>query len=123
MQESKPDKCILIYEDDPEILLLCRTILIKNKYRVETQSKCEDVLADIDQFQPNLILMDLWIPEIGGEKATSIIKENPTTRHIPVLLFSANSNIKEICKKINADGYVEKPFDINTLKEKIEQAI
>ena len=123
MQESKPDKCILIYEDDPEILLLCRTILIKNKYRVETQSKCEDVLADIDRFQPNLILMDLWIPEIGGEKATSIIKENPATRHIPVLLFSANSNIKEICKKINADGYVEKPFDINTLKEKIEQAI
>lgn len=123
MQESKPDKCILIYEDDPEILLLCRTILIKNKYRVETQSKCEDVLADIDRFQPNLILMDLWIPEIGGEKATSIIKENPTTHHIPVLLFSANSNIKEICKKINADGCVEKPFDINTLKEKIEQAI
>ena len=123
MQENNRDKCILIYEDDQEILLLCKTILIKSHYRVETLSRCENVINDIDCFKPNLILMDLWIPEIGGEKAISIIKENPDTRHIPVLLFSANANIKEICKKINANGYVEKPFDINTLKATIEQNI
>ena len=123
MQQNSGDKSILIYEDDQEILFLCKKLLSKNNYRVETLSRCENVIADIDRIKPNLILMDLWIPEIGGEKAISMIKENPATRHIPVLLFSANAEIKEICKKINADGYIKKPFDIHTLKETIEQNI
>jgi DNA-binding NtrC family response regulator len=123
MQAHNGQKCILIYEDDQEILLLCKLILTKSQYRVETLSRCEDVMKDINRYNPDLILMDLWIPEIGGEKATFIIKENPSIRHIPVLLFSANADIREICKKVNANGYVEKPFDINTLKEKIEQNI
>jgi DNA-binding response OmpR family regulator len=123
MQQNNGNKCILIYEDDHEILLLCQKILRKSNYRVETLTRCENVIIDIDCIKPNLILMDLWIPVIGGEKAISLIKENPASRHIPVLLFSANPEIKEICKKINADGYIEKPFDIHTLKETIEQKI
>lgn len=123
VQEDSIEKCILIYEDDQEILFLCKKLLSKNNYRVETLSRCENVIADIDRIKPNLILMDLWIPEIGGEKAVSLIKENTATQHIPVLLFSANAEIKEICKKVNADGYIAKPFDIHTLKEKILQNI
>ena len=123
VNKNSSDKCILIYEDDQEILFLCKQLLSKNQYRVETLSRCENVINDIENFKPNLILMDLWIPEIGGEKAISMIKENPATQHIPVLLFSANAEIKEICKKVNADGYIEKPFDINTFKETIKQNI
>lgn len=123
MQDNSRDKCILIYEDDQEILLLCKLILTKSQYRVEALSRCENILSDIERIDPDLILMDLWIPEIGGEKAISIIKDNPATSHIPVLLFSANADIKEICKKVNADGYVKKPFDINMLKATIEQNI
>lgn len=123
MQANNREKCILIYDDDQEILLVCKTILTKSKYRVVTLSRCENVISEIDHIKPDLILMDLWIPEIGGEKAISIIKEDPATRHIPVLLFSANADIKEICKKTNADGYVEKPFDIHKLKATIEENI
>ncbi len=123
MSENNKGKCILIYEDDPEILLLCKTILLKSEYKVAALSRCENVIADIEMLKPDLILIDLWIPEIGGEQAISIIKENPVTTHIPVLLFSANADIKEICKKLNAEGYIEKPFDIHTLKSTIEQHI
>ncbi len=121
MPHNNQDKCILIYEDDPEILFLCKKLLSKNQYRVETLSRCENVIEDIHRMKPNLILMDLWIPDIGGENAVAMIKENPATRHIPILLFSANAEIKEICKKINADGYIEKPFDIYTFKQTIEE--
>ncbi len=123
MSENNLGKCILIYEDDQEILLLCKTLLLKSQYRVATLSRCENVIGDKEMLKPNLVLMDLWIPEIGGEKAISIIKENPATSHIPVLVFSANTDIIEICKKINADGYIAKPFDIHTFKETIEQNI
>jgi DNA-binding response OmpR family regulator len=116
-------KCVLIYDDDLEILFLCKAILAKKQYRVETLSRCENVLNDIAVIKPDIVLMDLWIPEIGGERAVTMMKENPATQNIPVILFSANTEIKEICKKINADGYIEKPFDITMFKESIEKTI
>ena len=116
-------KCVLIYDDDESILFLCKAILAKHDYRVETMLHTEDVIADIDRIQPDIILMDLWIPLLGGEVAIKMIKENPTTKHIPVIVFSANSELKEISKNINANGYLEKPFNIDLLKETIEQNI
>lgn len=120
---STADKCVLIYDDNHEILFLCKIILGKDSYRVKTRMRCENVIDDIAHIKPDLILMDLWIPESGGEKAVVLIKENPATQHVPVLLFSANDKIEEICDKINADGYIAKPFDIQTFKETIAQNI
>lgn len=114
-------KNILIYDDDEEILLLCKAILGKFGFVVETLSRCENILNDIKSLQPNLILMDLWIPEIGGEKAIELMKQNESTKQTPVLIFSANADIKEICKKVNADGYVEKPFTVSTFIETIQR--
>ena len=112
-------KCVLIYDDDVEILFLCKAILSKQHYRVETMSDCNSVITDMTTFKPDLILMDLWIPEIGGEKAITILKENKVTAHIPVLIFSANAEIAAICDKIKADGYIEKPFDVAVFTETI----
>ncbi len=112
---------ILIYDDNEEILLLCKAILGKFGFMVETLSRCENILNDIKSIQPHLILMDLWIPEIGGEKAIGIVKQNEATKNIPILIFSANADIKEICTTLNADGYVEKPFTINSFIETIKK--
>jgi DNA-binding NtrC family response regulator len=103
---------ILIYDDENEILLLCKAILSKYDVAVETLTRCEDILKDIENIQPDLILMDLWIPEIGGEKAIEIMKQKDSSKNIPVLIFSANAGIKEISEKVHADGYLEKPFSI-----------
>ena len=119
--ENGRNKCILIYEDDQEILFLCKILLARDNYHVETLTRCENVIADIARIKPDLILMDLWIPEIGGEKAVYLIKQNPAISHIPVLLFSANAKINEISKKIKADGFISKPFDINIFTKTIEQ--
>ncbi len=112
---------ILIYDDDEEILLLCKAILSRHDFVVETLSRCENILTDIQAFSPNLILMDLWIPEIGGEKAIEILKQYESTRQIPVIIFSANADIKDICKKVNADGFIEKPFTVSTFVETIQK--
>ena len=114
-------KNILIYDDDEEILFLCKAILCEFDFEVETLSRCENILNDIKSTQPHLILMDLWIPEIGGEKAIEIVKKNEATKNIPVLIFSANADIKDISKKVNADGYLEKPFSVSTFIETIQK--
>lgn len=59
--------------------------------------------------------------EIGGEKAIEIIKQNESTKQTPVLIFSANTDNKDNCKKVNAGGYAEKPFPINTVIQTIQR--
>ena len=117
------NKNILIYDDDKEILFLCKTILQKYEYTVQTFSRCEDIVNDVSRIQPDLILMDLWIPEIGGEQAVALAKANEATKHVPILLFSANDDIKEIYKKVNADGYISKPFDVKSFIDIIQNSL
>lgn len=111
---------ILIYDDDAEILLLCKTILSKYNYDVETLSRCENILSDIEKHNPGLILMDLWIPDIGGEKAIAMAKNDKNVK-VPILIFSASADIKQISEQVNADGYLEKPFTINSFLETINK--
>lgn len=115
-------KCVLIYDDDVEILFLCKKILEK-EYHVETLPKCQNIIVDISRLQPDIILMDIWIPDIGGEKAVQIMKNDPLVKFIPVLFFSANDEIHEICERTGADGYIAKPFDIKDFKEIIKKNI
>ena len=115
------EKCILIFDDDPEILLVCKIILQQHNYRVETRTRCENIIEDISNAKPDIILMDLWIPEIGGESAVNLMKNDKVTRHIPVIFFSANAEIEEICNRANANGFLSKPFDVLALKKIIEE--
>lgn len=121
VNKDKPCKRILVYDDNHEILTMCKIILEKLHYHVMTNPRCENVINDVDNFKPHFILMDLWIPEIGGEKAVELLKANPMTSQIPVFLFSANADIKEISQRVNADGYIAKPFNIKELLESIEK--
>lgn len=117
------EKRIIIYDDNIEILTMCQMFFKKFHYQVKTMARCENVINDVKSFKPDLILMDLWIPEIGGEKAVELLKKNSMTSYIPVLLFSANSDIVEICKRINADGCISKPFNLKEFKNTIDNHI
>lgn len=116
-------KCVLIYDDDLEILTLCEMILRRENYRIETRTVCDHIIDDIKILYPDIILMDLWIPKIGGKEAIKLMRENPDSRNVPVLLFSANDEIKNISKGANANGYIQKPFDIDFFKKEIEKWI
>lgn len=120
-EQNTKKECIIIYEDDFEIMELCKIILQAPNRTIVTKSSCDNILEDVALVNPDVILMDLWIPTIGGEQATLQIKSNNSSASIPVVLFSANDNILEISKKVKADGYLKKPFNIEDLKSTIEQ--
>lgn len=113
-------KCVLIYDDDQEILNVCKAILDLENYHVETLVQCENIVDDIEKLKPDIILMDLWIPQIGGENAIRLMRENYGFRHIPVVLFSANDEIEKISKKVSASAFLKKPFDIHSFRKTIE---
>jgi len=116
-------KCVLIYDDDVEILNVCKAILHTSNYRVETIQICENIVSDILTLKPDIVLMDLWIPSIGGENAVRCMRENPETKDIPVVLFSASDEIEKISERVNANSFLKKPFDIQTFKDTIRENI
>ncbi len=116
-------KCVLIYDDDAEILNVCKAILDSVNYRVETLTNCENIISDIEKLNPQVILMDLWIPKIGGETAVNLMHENEKTKDIPVILFSANNEIEKISERVNATAFLKKPFDIISFRNTIEKHI
>lgn len=111
---------VLIYDDDAEILKVCKVILELQHYQVRTLPTCENILDDITTFNPDIVLMDLWIPLTGGDNAIRTMRNNPLTRDIPVILFSANDEIEKISKRVNANGFLKKPFDIKTLQQTVK---
>lgn len=116
-------KRIIIYDDDKDILLVVSTILKIEGYEVVCKEDCRQLDQDLETFQPKVILMDNWLPDFGGVKATQYIKEQPAYKHIPVIFFSANSNVEELAKEAGADFLLKKPFDMAELKQTINRAI
>jgi CheY-like chemotaxis protein len=116
-------KTVLIFDDDLAILTVTETILSMAGYNVFTSRICDNALDCVKLHQPDIILMDLWIPNIGGEKATNILKADPATKHIPVVLFSANNDIEKIAGKTKADAFIKKPYDIEELEKLVSEII
>jgi DNA-binding response OmpR family regulator len=114
-------KSILIYDDDVDILEICSIIIRMKGFEVICKSNCNDVLADIAECNPSAILMDNWLPDIGGVKAIQIIKQSEY-KNIPVIFFTANTEASELAKKAGADYLLKKPFDVAELENMVMTA-
>lgn len=119
----KMKKKVLLCDNDPDIIEIVSLILSGKGFQVFICTTCEDVPDKIDEHHPDLIIMDLWIPEVGGEKTTIMLKNSPRYKDIPVIILSANNEIETISKRTGADGYVAKPFEIKDLVQKINSHI
>ena len=113
----------MILDDDPDILQICSIVLKKKGFDVSTMNTSNQVLDQVRTYQPNVILMDNWIPGPGGIEATRILKLNPETHDIPVIFFSANSNVTQLAREAQADYFLQKPFDITELEAIVQMAI
>ena len=110
-------KTVLICEDDKDIVDMTTLYLKKNGHKVQAINNCEAIWEAIEIEKPDLILMDLSIPKMGGAEATKLLKESDRTRDIQVYLMSAYPGISMIARYIGADGHLAKPFNIKDLKE------
>lgn len=116
-------KRVLICDDDPDILEVTKLILRSKGFEVETRCNCDDIITLVELIKPDIILMDHKIPELGGIKLTGILKQHNIYGKIPVLIFSANSDIEKIVITAGADGFLRKPFDIDVLENTLNHYI
>jgi DNA-binding NtrC family response regulator len=125
IQNTGPDSNhrVLIFDDDNDLLEVCTIILRTKNFDVIAKNKCTELIHDVENYMPDVILMDNWIPDTGGVKATQLIKENNQLKNIPVIFFSANSDIAHLCSEAGADYFLQKPFDVTELEEIVTTAI
>lgn len=117
------NKTVLILDDDIHILEVCTIVLEALGYTVVVSETSHDVIEKVDDLQPDVILMDNWIPEIGGVKATQLLKQHPVFNKLPVIYMSANYDIHLLAERAGADAYLAKPFDLVDLEIAIAQAL
>ncbi|QNS40227.1 response regulator [Chryseobacterium manosquense] len=116
-------KKIFIFDDNLEILELCTEILEDLGCQVKTSPTTNNVEQQVLDYMPDLIFMDNWLPDISGIEATRMIKSNENLKNIPILYFSANSNIDALANEAGADDYLAKPFDIDQFEEVVKKYI
>ncbi|GAA4339843.1 hypothetical protein GCM10023149_50820 [Mucilaginibacter gynuensis] len=111
-------KKVFVIEDDKDIRETIVYVLEEENYEVFS-SEDSKLLKHIDTHKPDIILLDNWLTDwksdANGQQISKELKNNPATKHIPVIIISAVSNVKEIAEAGEADGYLMKPFDVKEL--------
>lgn len=112
---------LLVAEDDPEIQRVVRLALKKAGFEVTAVNDGREALSRAAADRPDVILLDWMMPGLDGPTTCARLKEDPATRHIPVIFMTARSQEAEIQRGLGlgAAGYILKPFDALTLGSQV----
>jgi CheY-like chemotaxis protein len=115
-------KKIFIIEDDLAIIDVTSYILQEEGYDVYVRTRFPG-MEFIEELMPDLIILDMLLPDVGGPNICKRIKKNRKTRMIPVVLVSAypKEQIETTAKSCDANGYLTKPYDIQVFVNYIKQ--
>lgn len=116
------NKKIIIVEDDQAISDILRIILEKNGYAVEEYLYGQPLMEGNIKW-PDLFLIDKQLLDIDGLEICSHLKQQPSTKNIPVIILSAMPGLDDKAKNAGAEAFIEKPFTINALLSAIENLL
>ncbi len=114
---------ILYVEDNADNRILIRRVLMAEGYTVVEAESAQSALAYLEHETPDLILMDINMPDVDGYTLTKQLKARPELRQVPIIAVTANVMKGDMEKSLEAgcDGYIPKPIDIDQLPEQIER--
>lgn len=113
-------KKILCIEDNPTMRVLVEAVL-RDEYEVITAEDGQNGLKELFVKRPDLIVLDIMLPDMSGHDVCARIKSSPEHADIPIIMLSSNTDVesKVTSYKLGAINYVEKPFDRNEFKAMI----
>jgi DNA-binding response OmpR family regulator len=115
-------KKVLIVEDEKDILQLVKLYLEKEGYRTVTASTGSEGLAQVRTEKPDLVVLDLMLPEIDGLEICKRLRSAPDTAMLPIIMLTAKAEESDtiIGLELGADDYVTKPFSPKTLVARVK---
>ncbi len=122
LQKSVNNASILIVDDTIYNLRLLSLMLARQGYQVEQATNGAEALEKVNQKLPNIILLDIRMPEIDGYEVCKILKANPVTKEIPIIFISSIEEASEKVEAFSVGGvdYISKPFQLIEVLARIE---
>src|SRR5512133_1136486 len=114
---------ILYVEDNPDNRMLIRRILGAEGYTVHEAASASAALEVLKTLHPDIILMDINMPEMDGYTLTARIRSLPNMGMVPIVALTANvmKGDRERSLEAGCDGYIQKPVDIDTIAAQVER--
>jgi len=121
----KKNATILYVEDNISNRVLVRRILAADGYEVIEAENAQHTLDIIEGLNPDLILMDINMPDMDGYTLTGKLKEIPRLAKVPIIALTANVMRGDKERTLNAgcDGYIQKPIDVDTFADQVNQIL
>src|SRR4051794_34088130 len=113
---------ILVVEDEESLLMLERILLSSKGYSVTGVMDGKAALEEIATNKPDLVILDIMLPEMDGFEVCRLIKENPETKDVPVVMLTAKKSNQDVTRgmQVGANAYITKPFKSAMVIEVIE---
>jgi len=119
-------KRILIIDDEADFAyFLKKGLNATGEFTAETFNDAKNIVERVKAFKPDLILLDLMMPEIGGFEVCGMLNIDKDTTEIPIIIISALGGYTDIKRayKLGVIGYLTKPFDFNQMLSEIQKAL
>jgi CheY-like chemotaxis protein len=114
------EKRIMIADDDPGILEAMQLMLEDAGYEV-TIIEDGQIVQDMKGALPDMLLLDVWMSGMDGTSICRHLKSQDRTKHLPIILCSANKDTQELAKKCGADDFLAKPFEMVDFLAKVRK--
>ncbi|MEO0598196.1 MAG: response regulator [Chloroflexota bacterium] len=116
---------VLVVDDEPDNIAIMEAVLQLQNIEVATARSAKIAEGILDDFHPNLILLDIAMPDINGYGFLEILRARDDTANVPVIAVTANvvSNDKRKATKAGFDGYIAKPFEVFALVPTIQRIL
>ncbi|MCU0973091.1 MAG: response regulator [Burkholderiales bacterium] len=118
-------KKILIADDEPNIVISLEFLMQRNGFEVKTAGDGEAALRVVNEFRPDLILLDIMLPLKSGYEVCQKIRENPELGAMKVVMITAKGRDIEVAKglALGADAYITKPFSTQDLLDQVKRLL
>ena len=116
---------VLVVDDESDVTELLEYRLEQEGYRVATLNDPLAFIAKVREFEPDLMLLDIMMPELSGIQLCRIVRADPSMRETPVIFLSARGEVEDRIKGLEAgaEDYVSKPFNTNELLLRISKML
>lgn len=110
-------KNILVVDDDPDVVTIIMGILHSGEYEVQSVYRGREVFARLEEKKPDLIILDIKMPEMDGFQVLKRLKASPETSSIPVILLTGKGQYQDVLTgyELGTDYYMNKPFTSSQL--------
>lgn len=116
-------KRILVVDDDISVLEVIEAALSYENFDVKTVGRTYNILKTIEEYKPDIILLDYLLDDINGGEYCHQIKTHPASKHLPVIIISAYPQVFESLGTYGCDSFIAKPFDLSTLVQTINTCL